>query len=84
MLVAERELRAGGDRLSGRVRPSVGLTPQELQIASAVGAGATNREAAASLFVSPKTVENHLSRIYAKLGLRTRTDLANHLRDVRP
>lgn len=78
---AGRELRAGGDRVPGRRRSAIGeLTPQELQIASVVAAGATNREAAASLFLSPKTVENHLSRIYAKLNLRTRTDLANHLR----
>lgn len=38
--------------------------------------GLTNREVAAALFLSPKTVEGHLSRIYAKLGVRSRVDLA--------
>ena len=41
-----------------------------------VAGGATNREAAARLFVTEKTIETHLSRIYRKLGLRSRTELA--------
>ena len=53
------------------------LTLQELQVALKVAEGATNREAAATLFISPKTVEAHLSRIYSKLGLRSRTELAH-------
>ena len=53
------------------------LTPQELQIAMLVSTGATNREVAATLFLSPKTVEFHLSNVYGKLGLRSRTELAN-------
>ena len=44
-----------------------------------VSRGATNREAAAALFVSPKTIEAHLHRIYVKLGIRSRTELANLL-----
>jgi DNA-binding CsgD family transcriptional regulator len=52
------------------------LTAHELQVASVVAAGATNREAAAALFLSPKTVEFHLSHIYRKLGLRSRAELA--------
>jgi DNA-binding CsgD family transcriptional regulator len=40
-----------------------------------VAGGATNREAAAALFVSPKTVEFHLAHIYRKLGIRKRTQL---------
>ena len=56
------------------------LTPQELQVAVVVAEGATNREAAAQLFVSPKTIETHLSHIYRKLGVRSRTELARTLR----
>jgi DNA-binding NarL/FixJ family response regulator len=52
---------------------------QELKVALKVGDGATNREAAAALFLSVKTVEVHLSHIYRKLGVRSRTELAGHL-----
>ncbi len=55
------------------------LTPQELRVAMLVVEGATNREAAAALFMSPKTVEVHLTRIYRKLGVRSRTQLACEL-----
>jgi DNA-binding CsgD family transcriptional regulator len=44
-----------------------------------VGQGATNKEASAALFISPKTVEAHLHRIYVKLGIRSRTELAGLL-----
>lgn len=50
-------------------------------MALTVAAGATNREAAASLFVSPKTIETHLGRVFRKLGVRSRTELAIRLRD---
>ena len=52
------------------------LTPHELQVATLVGRGLTNREAAAALFVSPKTIEYHLASVYRKLGVRGRTELA--------
>lgn len=52
------------------------LTPHELQVATQIGRGATNREAAAVLFVSPKTIEYHLASIYRKLDVRSRTELA--------
>ena len=52
------------------------LTASELRIARMVAAGATNNEIAAWLFVSPKTIETHLGRVYRKLGVRTRTELA--------
>ena len=52
------------------------LTAHELQVAFIVAGGASNREAAAALFLSPKTIEFHLARIYRKLGVRTRTELA--------
>ncbi len=59
------------------------LTPQELQLALIVGRGATNKEASAALFISPKTVEAHLHRVYVKLGIRSRTELARLLARAR-
>jgi DNA-binding NarL/FixJ family response regulator len=74
---ARVELLATGERARKRdVAASRELTPQELQIALVVAGGATNREAAAHLFLSPKTVEAHLSSLYAKLGVRSRSELA--------
>jgi DNA-binding NarL/FixJ family response regulator len=52
------------------------LTSHELQVAIIVAGGASNREAAAALFLSPKTIEFHLASIYRKLGVRSRTQLA--------
>ncbi len=57
-----------------------GLTPQELQVARLVAGGMSNREAAAVLYLSPKTIEYHLAHIFAKLGIRTRYQLAARLR----
>jgi DNA-binding CsgD family transcriptional regulator len=53
-----------------------GLTAQELQVARLVAGGMSNREAAAELYLSPKTIEYHLAHIFAKLGIRTRYQLA--------
>lgn len=53
------------------------LTPTEARIAGLVGGGATNREVAAELFISVKTVEGALSRVYRKVGVRSRTALAH-------
>ena len=77
---ARRELAATGVRARRRV-PETGneLTAQELQVALIVASGASNREAAAALFLSTKTIEFHLARIYRKLGLRTRTELAAYV-----
>ena len=58
---------------------SVELTPQELAVARLVSTGLTNREAATELVVSPKTVEYHLGHVYAKLRVRSRTELAARL-----
>ena len=55
------------------------LTPQELQIARLLGAGSTTKEAAAALFLSPKTVEYHLRHVYAKLGINSREQLRTTL-----
>jgi DNA-binding CsgD family transcriptional regulator len=63
------------------LRPSRdgGLTETETKVAGLVAAGRTNREVASELFLSVKTVEANLSRIYGKLGVRSRTELANRL-----
>ena len=58
------------------VEDSKQLTAQELQVALRVARGTSNREAAAELFLSPKTIEYHLANIYRKLGVRSRTRLA--------
>jgi DNA-binding NarL/FixJ family response regulator len=71
---AEDQLRALGVRAGGGPRPRTGLTPQELRVALAVGS--TNREVAAALFMSPKTVEHHLGRAFVKVGVTSRTQLA--------
>jgi DNA-binding CsgD family transcriptional regulator len=79
---ARQELSATGERLRARADDEPErLTTQELQIALLVARGATNREAAASVFLSPKTVEKHLSNAYRKLGVRSRSELARRLSD---
>ena len=55
------------------------LTPTELRVAELAAAGSQNKEIAGALFVSVKTVEANLSRIYAKLGVRSRVELAAQL-----
>ena len=67
---------SGGEAQRGMAGPRDTLTPQELHVALAVATGATNREVSSSLFLSPKTIEMHLTHIYRKLGIRSRTDLA--------
>jgi DNA-binding NarL/FixJ family response regulator len=57
-------------------RTPPGLTPSEQRVAELVASGMTNRDVAAELFISPKTVEANLSRIYHKLGIRSRAELA--------
>jgi DNA-binding NarL/FixJ family response regulator len=57
----------------------VALTPQEGLVARLVAAGRSNREVATELFISVKTVEHHLSRIFAKLGVRSRSQVAGAL-----
>jgi ATP/maltotriose-dependent transcriptional regulator MalT len=73
---AARELRATGETARKRdISPLAELTPQELQVARLVGEGATNKAVAAQLFVSPKTVEYHLRKVFAKLGIASRSEL---------
>jgi DNA-binding CsgD family transcriptional regulator len=64
-------------RIGGRAPSSLDLTPTEDRVAALVAAGSTNREVADALFVSIHTVEANLKRIYRKLGVRSRTELAS-------
>jgi DNA-binding NarL/FixJ family response regulator len=73
------ELRAGDQVEPRRVRYSQVLTPQQHQIAALVAGGATNREIAAKLYLSHRTVEHHLRNIFTRLGIRSRTELASLL-----
>ena len=61
--------------IGGRTREE-GLTPAERRVAALVAEGRTNREVAAALSLGERTIETHLTHIYAKLGVRTRTELA--------
>ncbi|WP_350281511.1 AAA family ATPase [Kribbella sp. HUAS MG21] len=80
---AAAELKATGETARRRV-PSTAdeLTPQERQIAVLLADGHSIREAAARLFLSPKTVEYHLRKVYAKLGIHSRGELTAQLRNV--
>ena len=66
-------------RIGGRAPAAGGLTPTERRVAEHVAEGLQTKEVARVLFVSPKTIEGHLSNIYAKLGVHSRTELANRL-----
>lgn len=75
------ELAATGETVRRRdADPRSLLTPQELQVSLLLVEGRTTREAAAALFLSPKTVEYHLRKVYAKLDIGSRTELADVLR----
>jgi DNA-binding CsgD family transcriptional regulator len=71
--------RAELGRIGGRTRTE-GLTPAEQRVAALAAEGRTNREVAAALFLGERTVETHLSHVYAKLGVRSRAELARTYR----
>jgi DNA-binding CsgD family transcriptional regulator/tetratricopeptide (TPR) repeat protein len=74
---AAAELTATGEHVWSRsADPLSQLTPQELQVSILLADGRTTREAAAALFLSPKTVEYHLRKVYTKLGIASRAELA--------
>jgi DNA-binding CsgD family transcriptional regulator/tetratricopeptide (TPR) repeat protein len=70
----DRELRTG--RATRRAAGPAGLTEQEQTVAALVATGLSNREVAAEMLLSVKTVQFHLTRVYAKLGVRSRAELA--------
>ena len=78
MLRCESELAASGAAVGAATEADVSslLTPQELQVAILVAEGRRNREIADTLFLSLRTVESHLSRVFRKLGVSSRTQLS--------
>ena len=82
---ARGELRATGETLrTDRSDGLAALTPQELAISRLVAEGASNREAATVLYLSPRTVEYHLHKIFTKLSVGSRTELAHIVANVAP
>ncbi|MEE2032786.1 helix-turn-helix transcriptional regulator [Rhodococcus chondri] len=81
----DRELKAGGLK-TGNGAPTTrnvdvgSLTPQERAVATLVASGHTNKEVAGELFLSVKTVQYHLTRVYSKFGIRSRSELAAQFR----
>ena len=77
--MCDRELAAADVAPGGETAPALaGLTPAEQAVAGLVAAGHSNRQTAAELYVSVKTVEFHLGHIFNELGIRSRKDLISH------
>ena len=80
---ARDELRAAGAAARRRFADPDELTAQEVRVARAVARGQTNREVAAELFLSPKTIDFHLGRVYRKLDIHSRAELATMVAEGR-
>jgi DNA-binding NarL/FixJ family response regulator len=82
---ARVELLATGERAPKRtVKTSDILTPQEAEVSRLVAQGAHNRDIAAQLFISEGTVEYHLTKVFRKLGVKSRMQLARRTVDTDP
>jgi len=79
---ADRELRATGITVAAADTGLDSLTPQQRQIALLAAAGHTNKEIAARLFLSPRTVSTHLYQVFPKLGITSRAALRDALADT--
>ena len=80
---ARRELLATGETVRKRTVETVNeLTPQEVQVARLAAGGQTNPEIGAQLFLSPRTVEWHLGKVFGKLGVSSRRELRSALTEV--
>jgi DNA-binding CsgD family transcriptional regulator len=80
---ARRELLATGETVRKRTVETLDeLTPQEVQVARLAADGQTNPEIGAQLFLSPRTVEWHLTKMFGKLGISSRKQLRSALSDV--
>jgi DNA-binding CsgD family transcriptional regulator len=80
---ARRELQATGETVRKRTAHTLDeLTPQEAQVARLAADGQTNPEIGAQLFLSPRTVEWHLGKVFGKLGISSRKELASALSDI--
>ena len=80
---ARRELQATGETVRKRTVETLDeLTPQEVQVARLAAGGQTNAEIGAQVFLSPRTVEWHLSKVFGKLGVSSRRELRTALSDV--
>jgi DNA-binding CsgD family transcriptional regulator len=78
--LAATELSASGERARARTpATNFDLTPQEARVAGLAAEGETNNQIAAELFISPRTVEYHLSKVFRKLGVTSRAQLARNL-----